>query len=227
MFPVRYLSLLALALCMSLTLPIDSADARRGKSAAVGELQPSEALKAIRGLRRQIAAEELAAVLQLSDTQATEVVILLKQVEARKAERRGQRQSGEPQLRSLLEDYLEEVQQGGTASEQTLVDLKTLHQANRPSPGQRGENRRELREHLREILTEEQAKTLRSFRPMAGLRTEQREKAGRRTGRGGFDADHDGDSSDGRTRGNAGNKNKMKRTVRVLFSDEMLDVLSR
>ncbi len=227
MFPVRYLSLLALALCMSLLLPIGSVDARRGKAATVGELQPSEDLKAIRSLRRQIAAEELAAALQLSDTQTTEVTTLIKEVKAAKAERRGQRESGEPQRRALLEDYLDEVQQMGAVSEQTIADIKALRQAHRPDPDQRMENRRTLRERLRGILTEEQAKTLRSFRPMAGLRGDQAEKPPRRAERHELGGAQDGDSAQGRTRKKAGNRGKMKRIVHVLLSDEMLTALSR
>jgi len=227
MYPFRYLSLLAFGLCMSLLLPVGSADARRAKAAPVGEFQPSEDLKAIRGLRRQIAAEELAAALQLSDTQTMEVITLIQEVKAFKAARRGQRESGEPQMRALLEDYLDEVQQLGAASEQTIADIKALRHDNRPSQGKRGENRRMLRERLGEILTEEQAKSLRSFRPMAGLRGDQDEKRRRRAQRHEQGGDHDGASSLGRTRKKASDKGKMKRTAHVLLSDEMLKLLSR
>jgi len=212
---------------VSLLLPIDSADARRAKAATFDEFQPSEDLTAIRSLRRQIAAEELAGALQLSDVQTTEVITLINEVKALKEERRGQRASAEPQLRALLEDYLDEVQQMGAASAQTIADIKALRQGSRPHPEQRGENRRMLRDRLGKILTEEQAKALRSFRPMAGVRGEQHDKSGRRAERQQPDVALDRRGARGTTQGKAGNKGKMKRVARVLLSDEMLDVLSR
>ena len=237
----RSLCLLALILSVGLMLPVDVVHACRGADSASVEFAPSEDARAIRSLRRQIAAEELAAALQLSDSQKVEVVALITEHQARKAARRAQRSGSEAQARALLEDYLDEVQRAGSASAPTIADLQGLRSAHRHSPGQRGEGRGELRQRMRTILSEQQVNTLRSFRPMPELRPELGAGHERGAPSAELGAGHErgapgaewGDAPDAERRGKARpgkksrKKRKMKRIARILLSGEMLDVLSR
>jgi len=230
---IRFLFVLALPLCMALSLPLATAQSRSGGPLPeVVEFEPSEDKKAIQLLRRQIAAEQLATALQLSDSQAADVIVLIREVQDHKRARRQQRQRGEAHLRALLEDYLDQVQRGGAADEQIIADLKELRQANRPEPGQGRANRRDVRERLLSILTEQQLSALRSFRPMAGLRGDREGESGRKRAHRdseGLQADNArGVNRKARKQAKAGRKaKKKKRIARVLMSDEMLAVLSR
>ncbi len=228
MLTFRFLSLLVLAACIGLFLPVDSAQARRGHAATDAELAPSKDRKAIQALRRQIAAEELAQALQLSESQAVEVVALIKEVQSHKAERRAQRQRSESQSRALFEDYLDEVQRTGVVSEQTLAGLKELRQMKRPQSADRRENRRELRERLRMILTEGQSNTLRSFRPMARLRSSEERRKESSYASPELSAKlgaSDKAPVPGQKR--ARKKRQVKRAAHTLLSAEMLEVLTR
>jgi hypothetical protein len=230
---IRFLFLFALSLCMALSLPLSTAQSRSGgPSPEVVEVEPSEDKKAIQLLRRQIAAEQLAGVLQLSDSQAADVIVIIQEVQAHKRARREQRQRGETHVRALLEDYLDQVQRSGEADEQTIADLKELRQANRAEPGQGRANRREVRERLRSILTEQQISALRSFRPMAGLRGDKTgdrgHKRARRDSEGVQAEDSRGAYRQERQQAKTGRQGKKKKRIaRVLMSDEMLAVLSR
>jgi hypothetical protein len=193
--------------------------------------QPSEDQKAVHILKRQIAAEELALALQLSDEQSAAIRALITEVQTEKDSRREARRSAAPQARAVLEDYLDELRSSGAASEATVADLKSIRGSVRPDRAQAGEMRKDIKERLREMLSEEQVQALRSFRPMAGVRPESGGKAHRERGelRARSRTEEGVAGEQGRERRHKRvQRRKMRRTVRsTLLSPEMLEVLSR
>ncbi len=233
---------LLVALCAALALCAGTALAKRGdKTVADPTFQPSEDQKAVHALKRQIAAEELARALQLGDEQKLAITSLIKAVQAKKDSNQAARRTSAPQMRTLMEDYLDEVRSAGAASETTISDIRALHEALRPERNGEGGLRKEIKSKLRELLSDEQLKVLRDFRPMAGVLPELRERhEDRQRARGGEGKGNEGEGveSEGARgerkerryarRHKFAQRHRGKRTVRnILLSAEMLEVLSR
>jgi len=228
------------ALCAALALCAGTALAKRSAGpAADPSFQPSEDQKAVHTIKRQIAAEELARALQLSDEQKLAIASLIKEVQAAKVSGQAARRAAAPQMRALMEDYLDEVRSSGAASEATLADIRALHQGLRPDRSGKGERRKEIKGKLQELLSDTQRQSLRDFRPMAALHPKRAERAsggeheerasGAREGSEHFEGER-GERKERRKarRHKFAQRHKAKGTVRdVLLSAEMLDVLQR
>ncbi len=230
------------ALCAALALCAGTALAKRGDSSAADPtFQPSEDQKAVHSLKRQIAAEELARALQLSDEQKLVITSLIKDVQAKKDSQKAARRTAAPQMRSLMEDYLDEVRSAGAASETTISDIRALQEAQRPEGNGEGGLRKEIKNTLRELLSDEQLKVLRDFRPMADVQPERRERhedkqrarGGERKGNEDVRGEDEGARSERKERRSArrhkfAQRHRSKRTVKnILLSAEMLEVLGR
>jgi hypothetical protein len=219
-------ALVGLTLCAGPTLAKGP-----GHTAPDPTVQPSEDQQAVHALKRQIAAEELALALQLSDEQNSAIRALITEVQAERDSRHEARRSAAPQARALLEDYLDELRSNGAASAATVADLQAIRESVRPDREQRGEMRQDIKARLRDLLSEEQVQALRSFRPMAGVRPEPRGRSrmerGEREGRSRMAQGEAGEQGRER-RHKRVQRRKMRRTVRsTLLSAEMLEVLSR
>jgi len=229
----RSLTTMFIPLCAALLLLAGSALARRGGGHS-GEpvVQPSEDQKAVHSLKRQIAAQELALALQLNAEQAAAITTIIGEVQGQRQSRQAERRATASQVRALMQDYLDELRSNGAPSAGTVTDLLALHQQAGPERKSGGEMQQDIRNRLRELLSEEQQLSLRSFRPMAGVRPEHQRKDKRR-----HRVEMD-DSGSGRfaeqgevrreRRQKRTQRQKIKRTVKdILLSSEMLEVLAR
>lgn len=222
---------LVLVALLGLSLAMPAVAKKRGAGAKDG---PTKDQIAVRQLKQQIAAEELAAALALSDDQNASLVELVSEAVTRRASHKEERQSRAPELRELLEDYLADVQEGGEASDASVEAIRSFREANKPKPEEHKEAREDVRERLKEILTEGQLAVLQDFRPMSavGPDPERQEQRGERRKRRGEKVrermgDEDFEEIKARQQKRKQRK-KARRTVReVLFSEAMLEVLQR
>lgn len=210
-------------LAFSLAVP---AVARR--ASPVDRDEPTEDQLAVRQLRQEIAAEELAVALALDPDQTDALSTLVSEGITVRARLKQNREASAPEYRELLEDYLREVQKRGKARAETAEALREFRDANRPEKAERRAQRKEVGARLKEILNEDQLAVLASFTPLrAGTvpapdeetsdrpRRRERDEAG--TDRGGR-RDHK----------DRGQRRKARKVVRtVLFSEAMLEVLQR
>jgi len=218
--PPAFLTLVVL-LAFSLAVP---AVARRG--ASVERDGPTEDQIAVRQLRQQIAAEELALALKLDEDQADALVDLVSEGVNARASIKEARQAAAPEHRDLLEDYLQEVQKRGEARANTAEALREFREANRPERSDRRSRRKEVAARLKEILNEDQLAVLASFRPMNAVADTDSDADYRpdRPKRAEAGADREGrPSHQARSQ-----RRKARKVVRkVLFSEAMLEVLQR
>jgi len=215
-----FFTLVAL-LGLSLAMP---ALARRAPS--VDQDGPTPDQIAVRQVRQQIAAEELAVALALDEDQADALVELIAEGITARAAKKEARAANAPELLELLEDYLGDVQKRGEPREATAEALRDFREANRPQKGERKALRKEAVSRLREILSEEQLAVLASFRPMSAV-APTRDDSRERPQRG--DRSEAGQEREGRSQHKARKQRKKARKLvrRVLFSEAMLEVLQR
>jgi hypothetical protein len=222
--PTATLTLVVL-LAFSLAVP---AIARRASS--VDRDGPSEDQIAVRQLRQQIAAEELAVALELDEEQTEAMVDLVSEGVTVRASLKADREAAAPEHRELLGEYLRDIQKRGEARATTSEALREFREANRPEKTERKSRRKEVAARLKEILSEEQLAVLASFRPMTSVKGSGQAQNERPDRRG-----RDETRTEGRTdRGNRndhqdrGQRRKTRKMVRkVLFSEAMLEVLQR
>ena len=204
------------------------ASARPGPSDE-SECAQAPEMKAVHALKRQSAAEELAAALDLSAAQKTQLAALIQTALAARDDAREARSEAAGDATGVLARYLREVQGQGAPSAATVQEVKALRAARRESrPGK--EDREALRTALKATLEEEQLATLASFRPMDAVGDEARGERRRRRGSEARERGRDGaaDGDDGDRRARREGKLHAKRAIkRVLFTPEMLDVLTR
>ncbi len=210
--------------------------ARPGKGGP--DMEPTAEMKAVHALKKQIAAEELAAALNLSAEQKTQLSALIQQVVAAKDDAREARSELAAEAEPILAKYLREVQNRGEPSAATLEKVRALRDRRHEGKDGRKEAREGVRESLQSILSREQLETVAKFRPMSAVgpdeerqeaRRERREKRRERVRDFAEENDIDPEAleelRDGKRK--RGAKRKMRRTAHVLLSPEMLDVLSR
>lgn len=205
------------ALALSLALP---ASARRGVD---HDEAPTEEQLEVRKLRKQIAAEELTVALQLSEDQADELSDVIADVLAQKATKKAARQERISESIDILESYLKEVRRRGEPSDKTVESLQDFRAQNRPDRDALKAARKETRERVRTILSQDQLKTLKDFRPMSSVRQDEAKEQDGKRGRRAVSGNKDSEGEAGARRG----KRKKMKIFRVLFSEEMLDALSR
>ena len=225
------ISLFALVALLGLSLALP-AFARKRKATPVDT--PTEDQVAVRQLKQQIAAEELAIALTLDADQKAALAGLIAEITSAKSDKKDQRQAAAPELRALFEDYLAEVQKDGEASDSTVDAIRAFREAHKPDPSERKQMRGDVRQQLQEILSEDQRAVLREFRPMNAVgpdeerqeaRRERREKRSERV----RERVGDEDFEDRRQMHRKGKQRKRtRRIVRdVLLSEAMLEVLER
>jgi len=218
--PTATLTLVVL-LAFSLAVP---AIARRASS--VDRDGPSEDQIAVRQLRQQIAAEELAVALELDEEQTEAMVDLVSEGVTVRASLKADREAAAPEHRELLGEYLRDIQKRGEARATTSEALREFREANRPEKTERKSRRKEVVARLKEILSEEQLAVLASFRPMTSVKGSGQAQNERPDRQGRDEARTDrGNRNDHQDRGQRRKTRKMVR--KVLFSEAMLEALQR
>jgi hypothetical protein len=216
-----FFTLVAL-LGLSLAMP---ALARRAPP--VDTAGPTAVQIAVRQVRQQIAAEELAGALALDAEQADAMVALISEGISLRSAKKEARAANAPELLELLEDYLGDVQKRGEPREATAEALREFREANRPQKGERKALRKEAVSRLREILSEEQLAVLANFKPMSAVSGNSEDQATERRRRGDRDEAERERGSDGQRHVRRQRKKARKMVRRVLFSEAMLEVLQR
>ena len=164
-------------------------------------------------LRRQVVAHELASQLQLTPHQKGLLRPLAEEASQLRRTEQDARRADAPELKRLLERYLEELRDHGVPDEQTKRSIGLLVDSHRPSPQERGERqefRRDVRDELRDILTVRQMDVLQDFRPLLDM----------------AESESDDDRPRGRGKGPGVAGRRLQHAVRivrdVLLSEEML-----
>ncbi len=213
------LSLLAVALIAA------PASARRGAKGVSGP-EPTEEMKAVHQLRKQIVATELVQALDLDADQKKQLAALIREVTGRHAAARAERQEAAPQLAEILGDYLADVQANGVPSAKTAAALQSFRDEHRPDKGDRKEQMKATKEQMQSLLSEAQIDALRNFKPSlapehgaGGPEGEERPPRMERRERGGEERGM------GRERGER--RRGAKKVRQLLLSPEMLEALER
>jgi len=235
-FSVPMLALSAALACTLLLTP--RADAHKG-GASGPSVEPTEAQKAVRSLKQEIAVLELFNSLQLSSDQKTALSDLVTEVVAERQTKQSRRAELAPKLEKLLRTYLADVERNGKPSENTLDALSELRTKNKPDRESQRTARQNITAELESILSDEQTNTLRSFRPMAAAGPSDEERAERKEHRRERLREHAEEKSGGDERVEERVDQRMdrgmkrrgqemgRRNVRgLLFSEAMLDLLS-
>ena len=222
------------ALGLLFTSPVS---ARPGKAGP--EFAPTAEMQAVHSLKKQIAAEELAAALELSPDQKSALAALIQEGLSARDDARETRSEMAAEAEPILAKYLAEVQASGKASAPTIAALQELGSKTRDGREGKAEAGKAMKQQLRSILGEAQLETLGKFRPMADVgpaeevKAKRGERRAKRKERAREFADENeiGDETLERMRDGKKKKHARKRgrkTVKnVLMSKEMLDVLSR
>jgi len=214
------------------------ADARPGGSHGGPDcVEQTDDERASISLRKQIVATELVMALELSVEQKGQLADLVSEALATREQRKKQRAQRAVEARPLLEDYLDDLQSDGAASEASSSALRDFVGQRREARPEHKQQRHELRERFRTILSEDQLDTLRTFRPMASGRpaadhSEERAKGdeAQSSRKNRPERARRGDRR-ARTAGDAGGdhpgRSGRHKLLKVIVSEEMLGVLSR
>ncbi|MEE2828235.1 MAG: hypothetical protein VX498_03520 [Myxococcota bacterium] len=229
--PVRQSIFVLLTLLLSLSLALPAVAKKRSR---LGTDSPTEDQLAIRDLRQKIAAEELAASLALTTEQEEALAEVVSQTVERRAAHKSERRARAPELRTLLEDYLREVQEDGTASEASAEAIRAFRAANKADRSSNKELREGARDQLREILTEDQLGLLKDFRPMSQVGRDKSARQDQQQGRKARSKrlrERVGDENfeELRAMQRQGQERRKTRSMvrKVLFSEAMLEILQR
>ncbi|HCP48325.1 MAG TPA: hypothetical protein DIU15_19960 [Deltaproteobacteria bacterium] len=190
-------------------------------------------------LRKQIAATELVAVLELSPEQKAELAALVSEALENHEQRQERRAQRAAEAVPLLQDYLDDLEADGEASESSVVALRSFAGKQRETRPDSKQKRQEMRGRFRALLSDEQLEALRDFRPMAAVRPDANQSGARADGHASEAPRRDRRARARARSGEYGGKHsksagaehrqhgKRHKLVKVLVSEEMLSVLSR